>query len=345
MKYSFRNDYSEGAHPAVMKALETTNTIQTVGYGMDTYCEDARNLIREKCALPQADIHFLVGGTQANLVACAAFLRPIEAVIAPDTGHPLVHETGAFQATGHMVIPVPSNNGKLTPQQLCAVCRAHSTEHMVQPRMVYISNATEVGTTYTKEELSLLHNACKDLGLYIYLDGARLGCAMVSQDAPLAWSDLGECLDAFTIGGTKNGLLFGEALVVVNDALKRDFRSHMKQRGAILAKGRLLGLQFKAILEDDLYLKNARHANAMAQRLQKGIAQLGYSFLVNSPTNQLFPIFPNPLLEKLSSLYEYEPQQTMDETTTCIRLVTSWATPQEAVETFVADLQQLGTFV
>lgn len=341
MKYSFRNDYSEGAHPCVMQALEETNLVQTPGYGTDIYCEEARTLIRELCAAPHADVHFLVGGTQVNLVSCAAFLRPFEAVISPCTGHPLVHETGALEATGHMVISVPSDDGKLTPEGIRAVCGAHSSEHMVRPRMVYISDATEVGTAYTKSELSALHNVCKEYNLYLYLDGARLGNGMVSDCAPLTWQDLAENLDAFTIGGTKNGILFGEALVITNDALKADYRSHMKQRGAILAKGRLLGIQFKAILENGQYLENARHANALAQQMQAGIETLGYPFLVKTPTNQIFPILPNKLLEKLSALYEYEIQTPIDPEHTCVRFVTSWATPAEAIPTFLEDLKQL----
>lgn len=341
LMYSFRNDYSEGAHPRVMAALSDTNLVQTPGYGTDEYCERARALICEKCAAPNADVHFLVGGTQVNLVSCAAFLRPFEAVISPASGHPLSHETGALEATGHMVIPVPSEDGKLRAEQVRAVCAAHSGEHMVRPRMVYISNATELGTAYTKEELSSLHNVCKELGLYLYLDGARLGNGMVSDEAPLTWADLGETLDAFTIGGTKNGLLFGEALVINHDALKADFRSHMKQRGAILAKGRLLGVQFQAILEDDLYLENARHANLLAQEMQSGIEKLGYDFWVKTPTNQIFPIFPNELLDRLSAQYAFEVQHSVDAEHTCIRFVTSWATPKEVIPAFLRDLEAL----
>ncbi len=339
--YSFRNDYSEGAHPCVMAALAETNMVQTPGYGTDSYCEETRDLIRKKCAVPNADVHFLVGGTQVNLVSCAAFLRPFEAVISPCTGHPLIHETGALEATGHMVIPVLSENGKLDPERVRALCACHSGEHMVRPRMVYISNSTEIGTAYTKEELVALHNVCKVLDLYLYLDGARLGNGMVTDDSPLTWEDLGETLDAFTIGGTKNGLLFGEALVITNDALKADFRFHMKQRGAILAKGRLLGIQFKAILKDDLYLENAKHANRLAQQMQDGIEALGYSFLIKTPTNQIFPIFPNTLLEKLSAMYAYEIHKPIDAEHTCIRLVTSWATPKDVIPRFLEDLKHL----
>ena len=339
--YSFRNDYSEGAHPAVLKALQESNAVQTPGYGTDHYCEEARSLIRTLCDAPEADVHFFVGGTQVNLTCCAAFLQPFEAVIAPSTGHPLVHETGAFEATGHMVISVPTLDGKLTAEQIRLVCSAHSTEHMVHPRMVYISNSTEIGTAYTKEELSALYKECKELGLYLYLVGARLGSGMMSASAPLDWPDLTQTLDAFTIGGTKNGILFGEALVVTNDALKPHFRYHMKQRGAMLAKGRLLGIQFQTILEKNRYLDNARHANALAQTLQTGIAALGYSFLVDSPTNQTFPIFPDALLQELKKDYEYEVQQPMKDGGTCVRLVTSWATPEEAVTQFLADLDRL----
>lgn len=341
MIYSFCNDYSEGAHSAVMEALANTNDVQTPGYGTDAYCEEARALIRTLCGAPEADVHFLVGGTQVNLVSCAAFLRPFEAVIAPCTGHPLVHETGALQATGHMVISVPSDDGKLTPDKVRAVCAAHSSEHMVHPRMVYISNSTEIGTVYSKEELSALHEVCRALDLYFYLDGARLGNGMVSDCAPLTWTDLTETLDAFTIGGTKNGILFGEALVITNDALKADFRSHMKQRGAILAKGRLLGIQFKAILEEDRYLENARHANALAQKMQSGMEQLGYTFHVKSPTNQIFPILPNTVMEKLQPLYGFEVQHSVDDAHTCVRFVTSWATPESAVSEFLEHLAEL----
>ena len=341
MMYSFRNDYSEGAHPSVMAALEKTNMVQTVGYGTDPFCEEARELIREKCAAPNADVHFLMGGTQVNLLACAAFLRPFEAVISPCSGHPLVHETGALEATGHMVIPVPSEDGKLRPEQVRTLCTAHSGEHMVRPRLVYISNATELGTAYTKEELSALHNVCKELNLYIYADGARMGNGMVSDSAPLTFEDLAETLDAFTIGGTKNGLLLGEALVITNPALKADFRSHMKQRGAMMAKGRVLGIQFKTILENDQYLENARHANRLAQKMQADIEALGYSFLIKSPTNQIFPIFPNTVLAELEKLYAYEVQQIIDDTHTCIRLVTSWATPEEVIPAFAKDLAEI----
>ena len=338
--YSFRNDYSEGAHPSVLAALTETNMVQTSGYGTDDYCEQARDLIREKCGCPTADVHFFVGGTQVNLVSCAAFLRPYEAVIAPCTGHPLVHETGAFEATGHMVIPVPSEDGKLDPQRVREVCAAHSSEHMVRPRLLYISDSTEVGTAYTRDELIALHDLCKELSLYIYLDGARLGHGMTAEGATLTWQDLADTMDAFTIGGTKNGLLFGEALVVTNDALKEDFRFHMKQRGAILAKGRLQGIQFSAILKDDLYLDLARHANRLAQKMQAGIQELGYPLLIESPTNQIFPIFPNALLEILSEHYAFEVQKPIDDTHTCIRFVTSWATPEDAVSQFLADLKK-----
>jgi threonine aldolase len=336
--YSFRNDYSEGAHPRVMEALIKTNHEQTTGYGTDEYCAKARDIIMRKCRMTDGGVHFLVGGTQVNLVCACAFLKPFEAVIAPCTGHPLVHETGAFEATGHKVISVPSDNGKILPAQVREVCENHSSEHMVRPKMLYISDSTEVGTAYSAGELAALRAACTDCGLILYLDGARLGCGITSAEGQMGFDTLAENLDAFTIGGTKNGALFGEALVITNPALDVDFRYYMKQRGALLAKGRLLGIQFSALLEDDLYLELARHANALANRMQDGIEKLGYGFMIKTPTNQIFPIFPNSVLSKLSRMYDYEIQKKSDGKNTCVRFVTSWATPEEIIPKFLADL-------
>lgn len=338
MMYSFRNDYSEGAHPLVMEALEKTNLEQTPGYGTDYHCAKARDIIMKKCCMTEGDVHFLVGGTQVNLVSACAFLNPFEAVIAPCTGHPLVHETGAFEATGHKVISVPSENGKLTPSDVQRVCEAHSTEHMVRPRMVYISDSTEIGTVYNAVELADLHSVCKACGLILYLDGARLGSGITSDEGFMTWPTLAANLDAFTIGGTKNGALFGEALVITNPELGADFRYYMKQRGALLAKGRLLGIQFAALLEDDLYLEIAKHANILANQMQDGIEKLGYGFMIKTPTNQIFPILPNTVLAQLCQSYEYEVQKKIDREHTCIRLVTSWATPEEIIPRFLSDL-------
>ena len=299
--YSFRNDYSEGAHPKVLQALADTNLRQTVGYGMDPCCQAAADTIRRLCAAPDAAVHFLVGGTQVNLVTIDAFLQSYEAVVAAQTGHVSTHETGAIEATGHKVCTVESPDGKLTPALVESVLAGHNgTEHMVLPRMVYISDTTEIGTVYTRAELAALTHA-------------------------------------FTIGGTKNGALFGEALVLTRPM--PHFRWHMKQRGAVLAKGRLLGLQFQALLEDGLYFDLARRANELAFRLRDGVAALGYPFPVASPSNQQFPVLPNETVAKLQEMgYEFETDHPVDANHTCIRLVTSWATPETAVEDFLRDL-------
>ena len=336
--YSFRNDYSEGAHPRILEALAKTNLVQTVGYGCDPDCAKAAELIRGLCEAPDADVHFLVGGTQTNLVVLDALLQSYESVIAAQTGHINVHETGAIEATGHKVCTVPSPDGKLTPALVDSVVMAHSGEHMVLPRVVYISDTTEVGTVYTKAELTALRDYCDAHDLFLFLDGARLGTALTSPENDLSLPDLARLTDAFYIGGTKNGVLFGEALVMTADC--PHFRWHMKQRGAILAKGRLLGVQFQAILEDGLYFDLARHANNLAFRLRDGIAALGYPFPVPSPSNQQFPVLPNPVVKHLQNLgYEFEIDHAVDEHHTCIRLVTSWATPESAVEAFLNDLK------
>ena len=336
--YSFRNDYSEGAHPQVLQALTDTNAVQTVGYGMDPYCQAAADTIRRLCAAPDADVHFLVGGTQVNLVTIDAFLRSYEAVIAAQTGHVSTHETGAIEATGHKVCTVESPDGKLTPALVESVLAQHNgTEHMVLPRLVYISDTTEIGTIYTEAELTALRRCCDAHGLVLYLDGARLGSALTAPGNDLTLPDLAALTDAFTIGGTKNGALFGEALVLTRPM--PHYRWHMKQRGAVLAKGRLLGIQFQALLEDGLYFDLARHANQLALRLRDGIAALGYPFPVDSPSNQQFPVLPNATVQKLQELgYEFEIDHVVDADHTCIRLVTSWATPESAMESFLRDL-------
>ena len=337
--YRFTNDYSEAAHPDVLAALTATNLEGNFGYGLDGHCERAAACIRELCAAPDADVHFLVGGTQTNLTAVAAFLRPHEAVIAASTGHVCVHETGAIEATGHKCIAVACENGKLTPDDVRNVCKAHPDEHMVKPRLVYVSNTTEIGTVYTKEELEGLRAVCDELDLYLYLDGARLGSAMAAGGPDFA--ELARLCDAFYIGGTKNGALFGEALVILNDALKPDFRWILKQHGGMLAKGWLLGVQFDTLLRDGLYLELARHANEQAQRLRSGIGMLGYAFACDSPSNQQFPILPDSVLEQLEGDFHWEvighPAPGMTE----IRLVTSWATSPAAVSAFLRRLREL----
>ena len=333
--YSFRNDYSEGAHPKVLEALTETNLEQSRGYGLDPRCQKAADLIRSLCAAPEADVHFLMGGTQTNLLAIEALTKPYEAVIAAHTGHIHVHETGAVEGTGHKVLAVPSPDGKLTPAMIEAVPELHSDEHQVKPAMVYVSNTTEIGTVYTKAELAALRACCDAHGLLLFLDGARLGSAMACGG--IGFPDLAALTDAFYIGGTKNGALFGEALVLPKP--RSDFRWYMKRRGAMLAKGRLLGVQFQALLEDGTFLSAARHANEMALRLRDGIAALGYPLPVESPSNQQFPVLPNDVIEQLQDMgYQWEISGAVDAGHTQIRLVTSWATPEQAVEDFLWDL-------
>jgi len=338
MIYRFQNDYSEGAHPRILQALSDCNYIQSPGYGYDSFCQEAVELIRARCDAPTADIHFVSGGTQANLLVIHAALRSFEAVISAHTGHINVHEAGAIESTSHKVCAIPSESSKLTPDMIRSVCSEHSTEMMVHPKIVYISNATEMGAIYTRAELTALRACCDELGLYLYLDGARLGSALAASDGDLTLADLAALTDAFTIGGTKNGALLGEAIVLTNPGLQAQFRWHMKQRGAILAKGRLLGIQFLELLKDDLYFQLAKHANAMADRLRQGILELGYEIPIPSSSNLFFPIFPNTVIQQLQANYTFEIDHAIDADNTLIRLVTSWTTPAEAVEAFLADL-------
>ena len=339
--YSFRNDYSEGAHPAVLQALIDTNLVQTCGYGLDSYCMKAADLIRDLCEAPEADVHFLVGGTQTNTIVIASLLQPYEAVISAHTGHINVHETGAIEATGHKVCGVFSPDGKLTPELVESVVKEHSSsnvEHMVLPRLVYISDTTEIGSLYTKAELTALRECCDKYGLLLFVDGARLASALVSPENDVTLPDLARLTDVFYIGGTKNGILFGEAVVL--RTRHEHFRWHIKQRGAMLAKGRLLGVQFQTLMENGLYFENARHANELAFRLRDGIAALGYEFSIESPSNQQFPIFPNSVVEQLwAKGYEFETGFVpVPDGYTSVRLIASWATPASAIDEFLKDL-------
>lgn len=337
--YSFKNDYSEGAHPRILEALIKCNMEQSEGYGEDIFTARAIKLIKEKIRREDVDVHLLVGGTQTNLTALSAFLRPHEAVIAADTGHVLVHETGAIEATGHKVISVDVENGKLTRKNIEAVIEEHTDEHMVKPKLVYISNSTEIGTIYKREEVEALSEVCKKHDLYLYVDGARLGSALCSNENNMKIYELAQLVDAFYIGGTKGGALIGEALVICRDTLKKDFRYHIKQKGALLAKGRILGIQFEELFKDNLYFDLATHANNMAQILKKGIVDAGYSFMINSSSNQVFPILPNKLINSLEKKYLFLIWEKIDKENSAIRLVTSWATNEEKVLEFIADVK------
>jgi len=340
-KLSFRNDYSEGAHPRLLQALAQIGNEQNAGYGLDRHSELAAGLIRTQIACAGADVHFLVGGTQTNLVAMAAFLRPHEAVIAADSGHIATHETGAIEATGHKVLTVPTPDGKLTPALVQRVLEAHSTEHMVRPRLVYVSNTTEVGTVYSKAELTALRALCQRHGLYLYLDGARIAAALAVAGNDLSLADVAALTDAFYLGGTKNGALLGEALVIVHDALKPDVRFIIKQRGAMLAKGAVIGAQFQALFRDGLFFDLATHADAQARRLREALVAAGIAFAFDSPSNQLFPILPTSVVEQLEDKYEFHRWQPHGQGYQVIRLVTSWATSETAVQAFCQDLRRL----
>ena len=341
MMYSFKNDYSEGAHPRILSALLETNMEQSEGYGKDYYSLQATELLRQRIKRNDVDIHFLSGGTQTNLTALSAFLRPHEAAIAANTGHILVHETGAIEATGHKIISVEVSDGKLDTKHIKAVLEGHTDEHMVKPKLVFISNPTEIGSIYKKSELQDISRFCKENHLYLYLDGARLGSALCSEENDIELSDLAALVDAFYIGGTKCGALIGEALVICRDVLKDDFRFHMKQKGALLAKGKILGLQFLELFRDDLYFDLAKHANQMASMLKNEISSAGYQFLTHSPSNQIFPILPNWLIEKLQKKYSFYVWEKIDENNSAIRLVTSWATKENAVLEFIDDMKKM----
>lgn len=336
--YSFKDDYSEGAHPRILNALIESNLSQMKGYGEDDYSKEAIELIKKRIKRRDIDIHLFCGGTQTNLTVIGAFLRPHEAVIAPNTGHILVHETGAIEATGHKILSCDVDNGKLDVAHIKAVLDLHADEHMVKPKMVYISNPTEIGSIYSKSELQQISQFCESNNLFLYLDGARLGSALCSEENDLELSDLSNLVDAFYIGGTKNGALLGEALVICRDSLKEDFRFYIKQKGGLLAKGRVLGIQFLELFRDDLYFELAKHANTMASLIKNEIKRAGYSFLTHSPSNQIFPILPNWLISKLQENYSFYVWQKIDAEHSAIRIVTSWATRENEVLAFSQEI-------
>lgn len=341
----FNNDYAEGCHPKVLEALVRTNMEQTPGYGTDGYCRSAAERIKALCGDETLDVHFLVGGTQTNLTVIDAALRPHQGVLGADTAHINVHETGAVEATGHKVLWLPGTDGKITADQVRSCVLEHreneSFEHMVQPKMVYISNPTELGTLYTRSELEALHRACQELGLYLFLDGARLGYGMEAKGNDVTLPDIARFCDVFYIGGTKVGALFGEAVVISNPALKEDFRYLIKQHGGMLAKGRLLGVQFEALLEDDLYFRISRHADAQADLIRDCLERNRIPLLVENTTNQIFPILSDAVLEELKKTYVFSEQCRVDENHRAVRICTSWATGSENVEKLCRDLDAL----
>ena len=336
-KYSFRTDYGELAHPRVLGALAAVGTRQFEGYGLDEFSLRAAEMVKSMIARPSAEVHFIGGGTHANLVVLSSILRPHEAVIAPGSGHISLHETGAIEATGHKICTVKSINGKISTVDIESVVVAHCDEHMVKPRVVYISQSTENGTVYSKTELTVISECCRKHGLFLYVDGARLGTATNSTACDLKYSDIADLADVFYIGGTKNGALFGESIVICSDEIKDDFRFLLKQKGAMLAKGAAIGVQFEELFKDGLYDELAIYANSAALRLANGIRNAGYGFHYPVETNQIFPVFPAEVAKRLHALYDFYDWEETDGMT-AVRIVTSWATPEGIIDEFLDDL-------
>ena len=341
----FQCDYNEGAHPLIIKRLTETNMEQTVGYGEDPHCEEARRLIKQACQSDNADVHFLVGGTQANTTVIAHILRPYQGVLAATSGHINVHETGAIESTGHKVLAIPTEDGKLTAKQIDEAMQAHihedGPEHMVQPGMVYLSFPTEIGTIYSHDELKAIRTVCNKFDLPLFVDGARLGYGLCSPECDLTLPQLAQLADVFYIGGTKVGALFGEAVVIMNEALKRDFRYSIKQHGGMLAKGRLLGLQFATLFTGNLYFDIAQHAINEAMRIKAALQAKGIGFLIDSPTNQQFPIFTDTQIATLSEHFMLSLWQRIDEEHTAMRICTSWATKSESTDALIRAIENL----
>ena len=343
MKYWFKNDYSFGANPRVLYAVVKANLEGNIGYGFDKHSDAAKQLIRDLCGLPDAAVEFFVGGTQTNVVACSFLLKPWEAAITAVSGHLNGHEVGAFEATGHKILAVESGaDGKLTPELIAPLLAVHEDVHLTKPALVYISNSTENGFVYTKAELTALYEFCHSHGLYLFIDGARLGCALTSNDNDLTLKEFSHLADAFYIGGTKNGALFGEALVIPNGKLAEDFFRMKKRSGAVIEKGWIQGVMFYEMLRDGLYFDMARNSNEMAQMLQSGLMELGWKCWVKSPTNQLFFIVPKSMKKKLDNICEYEQWCEYDNDNVVIRFVTCFNTTKEDIEGFLQEVGKLG---
>jgi threonine aldolase len=342
---SFSCDYNEGAHAKVLEKLIETNLIQVPGYGEDKFCESAKKKIKEACQCPQAEVFFLVGGTQTNMIVIDTMLAKYEGVISAVTGHINGHEAGAVEFTGHKVLPLPSADGRITADQVEAYCAGHwgdaTHEHMVQPGMVYISQPTENGTLYTLEQLTALRKVCDKYDLMLYVDGARCGYGLASPVNDVFLPDLARLCDVFYIGGTKVGAMFGEAVVIMNEKLNKDFRYYIKRQGGMLAKGRLLGVQFETLMENGLYQQLGQHAVSLALEIRKTFEECGVSLLYDSPTNQQFPILPDTVLHALSEAYAYSYWERVDDTHSAVRFCTGWATRDEDIDALIADLRAL----
>jgi threonine aldolase len=341
----FECDYGEGCHPAILARLNETNFEQTPGYGVDSHCENARALIRKACGAPDAQVEFLLGGTQANVTVISAALRPYQGVVAACTGHINVHETGAVEFCGHKVLPLESGDGKITAQQIHDLWLNHENdpdrEHTVQPGMVYISQPTENGTLYSLSELKAISDICRRDGLILFVDGARCGYGLMSPKNDVTLHDLAELTDVFYIGGTKVGALFGEAVVITSPALKKDFRYYIKQHGGRLAKGRLLGIQFETLFENGLYFEIAAHGISLAMKVREAFLAQGVELLYDSYTNQQFPILTDSEIEKFKENYSFEQWRDLGDGRRAVRFCTSWCTPEESIRQLIDDIKAI----
>ena len=341
----FECDYSEGAHPLILERLAATNLEQTPGYGKDDHCEWAKALIRQACGLPQSAIEFLSGGTQTNQIVIASILKPYQGVICADTGHINTHETGAVEATGHKVLALPSTDGKITAQQIAKLCSSHWTdpshEHTVQPGLVYLSQPTELGTLYSKAELKAIHQVCWQRHIPLYIDGARCGYGLAAPGNDVTLPDLAQLADVFYIGGTKVGALLGEAVVIPNLSIQRDFRYMVKRMGGMLAKGRLLGIQFEVLFEDGLYFRLGRQAVELALRIRDTFCACGVELAIHSPTNQQFPILTREQREALAQNYSFNHWADLEDGRAIVRFCTSWATQSKAVDELCRDIREI----
>jgi threonine aldolase len=338
----FESDYTEGAFAHVLELMKKTNMEQNDGYGEDVHSENARNLIRRACESPQAAVYFLVGGTQTNKTVIQSVLKPFQGVISADTGHINVHEAGIIEAGGHKVLTVPATDGKITAKQIWDYAKDLSKDyHVVQAGMVYISNPTETGTMYTKRELQDIRTVCDKLNLPLFIDGARMSYGLYAPGNDLYLPDYANLCDVFTIGGTKCGALFGEAVVITNDSMKSDFPRNIKQNGALLAKGWLLGLQFEALFdENNLYYKGGEHGAKLGVKLHNALSKMGFEFQYPSLTNQQFVAMPNNMVEKLKDKYVFMENGIKDENTTYMRICTNWATLENDLEDLIVDLKK-----
>lgn len=340
LKYSFKNDYSEGCHPNVLDALTKYNMNQEQGYGLDSHCIKARETIRKMIGKDDAKVYFIAGGTLTNLLVISSFLRSYESVISCETGHILQNETAAIEATGHKIYGIKNEEGKLTPKEIIDLREVveNNFPHSEKPRLVYISNPTEVGTIYSEKELTKLSEYCRKNNLFLYMDGARLGHALTAENNDLTLKDIAGLCDAFYIGGTKNGALLGEAIVITTDKVNEEFEYSIKQRGALMAKGRILGIQFETLLKDNLYFDMATHANRLAMKLKKAFLDKGYRLLSDTTTNQIFPIMKNEEIDKLLKTFDFYVWTKIDDKHSAIRLITSWATDEKMVDNLIESI-------